>query len=78
MKTTKLISKLATGCSIKIKNHWGVGVTKCTVLAQTNTGRYSTTEGYLMDENLSIPGIDKTLATCEIIPFKRFKFRYKR
>lgn len=79
MKTTKLIHKLATGCRIKIKHCDRLRIVKCTVLAQTNTGRYyNTTEGYIMDENLSIPGRDRIIATCEIIPFKRYKFRYKR
>lgn len=78
MKTTKLISKLATGYSIKIKHCDGFRSEKATVLDKSSTGRYSTTAGYLMDENLSIPGIDKIIATCEVIPFKRYKFRYKR
>jgi hypothetical protein len=78
MKTTKLISKLTTGCRIKIKHCDGFRSEKATVLDKYSTGRYSTTEGYLMDENLSIPGIDKIIATCEVIPFKRYKFRYKR
>lgn len=78
LKTTKLISKLSTGCSIKINHCDGFRSEKATVLDKSSTGRYETTKGYLMDENLSILGIDKIIATCKIIPFKRYKFRYKR
>ena len=79
MKTTKLIHKLATGCSIKIHYLDKSKMDRAVVLDKfIATCIYNTTEGYVMDENLSIPGIDKIIATCEIIPFKRYKFRYKR
>ena len=78
MKTTKLISKLATGCSIKIKHCDGFRSEKATVLDKSSTGRYETTSAYYINKDLRIEGVSKIIASCEIIPFKRYKFRYKR
>lgn len=78
MKTTKLINKLVTGCSINIKHCDGFRSEKAIVLGKSTTGRYETTAGYYINKDLRIEGVDRIIATCEVLPFKRYKFRYKR
>ena len=78
MKTIKLISKLTTGCSIKINYLDGSKSDKAKVLGKSITGKYETTRAYFMNKNLVIYGVNSIIAMCEVLPFKRYKFRYKR
>ena len=59
MKVTKLISRLTTGCRIKIKHCDGFRSEKATVLDKSSTGRYETTSAYYINKDLRIEGLVK-------------------
>ena len=87
MKTIKIINRLGIGSKIKIKYLYlkkpetetetgivyvmrNTSSTKSTILRLSNNLN--------MDKTLTIPGMNRTIAKCKVIPYKYYKFRYKR
>lgn len=81
MKTTRLVNKLDIGTKIKFK-YLSLEKTEICYVIPNNSGTMSTrlllSNVMWMDKDLTIQGRDRTIATCKVIPYKRFKFRYKR
>ena len=80
MKTTKIVNKLGIGTKIEVKflefNITEIAYVKVT--DSSHSKRLALTNGMHMDKDLTIPGMDYILAKCKVMPYKRFKFRYKR
>lgn len=49
-----------------------------TILSLATTNRWYTDRGYYVSKDFTVEGIEGILATWKPMPFKRFKFRYKR
>lgn len=80
MKITKIVNKLGIGTKIEVKflgfNRIEIAYVK--VSYSSYSKRLALTNGMYMDKDLTIPGMDCIHAKCKVIPYKRFKFRYKR
>ena len=77
MRVTELKTKICIGARIKVL-HRNSRVTSQTILSLSITNRWYTDAGYYIDKDLTIQGQNGIVATCKPIPFKRFKYRYKR
>lgn len=81
MKVTKIVNKLGIGTKIKVKflifNKTEIVHVKFNTSSPVST-RLALTNGMYMDKDLTISGMDAILAKCKLMPYKRYKFRYKR
>lgn len=77
MKITKLKNKVGIGTKIKVVNKTG-RCTIQTILSLSTTNRWYTDMGYYISKDFTIEIQNGIIATWKPIPFKRFKFRYKR
>jgi len=81
MKITKIVNKLCVGTKLKLKY---LNFTKTEIVyirlntSSTTSTRLALTNGMYMNKDLTISGVECTLAKCTVIPYKRYKFRYKR
>lgn len=80
MKTTKIVNKLGIGTKIEVKflEFNGTEIAYVKVNDSSYSKRLTLTNGMYMDKDLTIPGMDCIQAICKVMPYKRFKFRYKR
>ena len=77
MKITKVINRIGIGTRIKVRHRNGIS-TVHTLLSLSTTDRWYTDRGYYLSKDLTIEGQDGIIAIWKPIPFKRFKFRYKK
>lgn len=77
MRITKIQNNVGIGTRIKVRHRTGKGTIQ-TILSISTTGRWYTDMEYYISKNFTIEGLNGIIATWKPIPFKRFKFRYKR
>lgn len=79
MRITKLQNTIGVGVGtkIKVKNIFGRVIIH-TILSLSSTGRWYTDRGYYISKDFTVEGQEGIIATWKPIPFKQFKFRYKR
>lgn len=78
MKITKVINRIGIGTIIKVLFFYNYRVKPMTIISISETTNLYTDAGYYVSKDLTIESQRGIIATWKPVPFKRFKFRYKR
>ena len=80
MKITKVITRIGIGTRINVLSCTKSRVRSrhMIIIAISETTRLYTNAGYYISKDFTVQGQRGIIATWKPVPFKRFKFRYKR
>lgn len=80
MKITKVSNRIGIGIGTRIKVlfFYTSRVRHMTIISISETTRLYTDAGYYVSKDFTIESHRGIIATWKPVPFKRFKFRYKR